>query len=101
MSELIEPSDSIASPPRATLEAILRSAVERGASDIHLKVDRGPVVRFDGGLEPLAGFAPLGSHDLERFANEVGASSPARLAKFERPASSIPPFTSATCRASG
>ena len=30
------------------LSQVLRAAVDRGASDIHLKVGRPPVVRFDG-----------------------------------------------------
>ncbi len=66
------------------LKEILRVAVERGASDIHLKVGHEPVVRFDGELEPLAGFRVLDSLDLERFVKEVGASAPARLELFER-----------------
>jgi twitching motility protein PilT len=66
------------------LETILRAAVERGASDIHLKLGHDPVVRFDGNLESLPGFRSLGSSDLERFVNDVGASSPARLDLFER-----------------
>jgi twitching motility protein PilT len=66
------------------LETILRAAVERGASDIHLKLGHDPVVRFDGNLESLPDFRALGSRDLERFVNDVGASSPARLDLFER-----------------
>jgi twitching motility protein PilT len=66
------------------LETILRAAVERGASDIHLKLGHDPVVRFAGNLESLPDFRALGSRDLERFVNDVGASSPARLDLFER-----------------
>jgi twitching motility protein PilT len=84
VSELVEPSGSTAPPGVSTLEAILRSAVERGASDIHLKMGREPVVRFDGALETLSGFTRLVSRDLEGFVNQVGASSPARLDTFER-----------------
>src|SRR5438477_1301484 len=47
------------------LRAILEQAVERGASDIHFKVGQPPVVRFDGELQPLAGWKPLGSFDLQ------------------------------------
>ena len=63
---------------------LLRAAVDRGASDIHLKVGRPPVVRFDGELEVLPGFSPLGTLELEDLVNEVGASSRSRLAMFER-----------------
>src|SRR3954452_11604562 len=65
------------------LEKILSAAVERGASDVHLKVGRPPVVRFDGELEPLHGFPALGSLALEEVVNQVGASAPARLALFD------------------
>ena len=40
------------------LDKILSAAVDRGASDVHLKAGRPPIVRFDG--EPaLPGFSPL------------------------------------------
>jgi twitching motility protein PilT len=65
------------------LSHVLRAAVDRGASDIHLKVGRPPVVRFDGELEVLPGFSPLGTPELEAVVNEVGASSHSRLATFE------------------
>jgi twitching motility protein PilT len=66
------------------LRAILSAAVERGASDVHLKVGRPPIVRFDGELGVLPGFSTLGTVELEDVVNEVGASSRSRLAIFER-----------------
>src|SRR5262245_57693866 len=69
---------------RVDLRAILSAAVERGASDVHLKTGRPPIVRFDGELEPLPGFAPLGVPELRQVVNHVGASSPTRLEDFER-----------------
>jgi twitching motility protein PilT len=65
------------------LDKILGAAVDRGASDVHLKVGRPPVVRFDGELEPLRGFSPLGTVELEDVVSRVGASSRSRLASFE------------------
>ena len=65
------------------LERILGAAVDRGASDVHLKVGRPPVVRFDGDLEPLAGFSPLSADDLEDVVGQVGAASLSRLAAFD------------------
>jgi twitching motility protein PilT len=65
------------------LERILGAAVDRGASDVHLKVDRPPVVRFDGELEPLPGFSPFSAIELEYIVSQVGASSRSRLASFE------------------
>ena len=65
------------------LHKILSAAVDRGASDVHLKVGRPPVVRFDGQLGPLDGFAALGSLELEDVVSQVGASARSRLASFE------------------
>jgi twitching motility protein PilT len=69
--------------PRVDLEGILGAAVDRGASDVHLKVGRPPVVRFDGELETLPGFSSLGATELEHVVGQVGASSRSRLASFE------------------
>jgi twitching motility protein PilT len=66
------------------LRAILNAAVERGASDVHLKAGRPPVVRFDGELEVLEAFPALGTLELVDVVNHVGASSPSRLELFER-----------------
>jgi twitching motility protein PilT len=76
--------DDTMSPTHVDLQAILRAAVDRGASDVHLKVDRPPVVRFDGELEVLVGFKPLGSAELEEIAEEVGKTSRSRLSLFEK-----------------
>ena len=45
------------------LNGLLRHAVELGASDIHLKLGRPPVLRRDGGLAALD-TAPLSEADL-------------------------------------
>src|SRR3954454_2921299 len=64
------------------LAALLRSAVEHDASDVHLKIGQPPVIRYDGQLRPLEGWAALESEQLEGVVNTIGASSPARLAAF-------------------
>ena len=46
------------------LNAILRIAVELGASDIHLKLDQPPMLRTDGSIAPLPGCPELGEQDL-------------------------------------
>jgi twitching motility protein PilT len=47
------------------LDVLLRRAVERRASDIHLKVGRPPVFRCDGSLVHLEDHPPLEPHDLD------------------------------------
>jgi twitching motility protein PilT len=64
------------------LNTLLRTAVERGASDIHLKHGQPPVIRFDGSLQPLDGWAALDSTQLEAVLATVGAAAPSRLAGF-------------------
>jgi len=65
------------------LQALLETAVTRGASDVHLKLGRPPIVRYDGELEPLQGWPMLDPAALEQVLALVGASSRSRLAAFE------------------
>jgi twitching motility protein PilT len=67
---------------RMDLEPILRTAVERGASDVHLKVGRPPVMRFDGDLQDMEGFGVFDSMMLEEVLEEIGALTPRRIAHF-------------------
>ena len=62
---------------------VLHTAVERGASDVHLKVGQPPIVRLDGDLEPLDGWAALEPAALDEILREVGAGVPKRLAGFD------------------
>ena len=64
------------------IDNLLAHAVELGASDIHLKIDRPPVVRLDGALVPLAGSMPLASHDLEDVLRHVTQQVPHRFESF-------------------
>ena len=41
------------------LNRLLHTAVDRGASDVHLKVGQPPMIRFDGELQPLEGWPTL------------------------------------------
>jgi twitching motility protein PilT len=69
-------------PAIIDLNDLLQSAVEHGASDLHLKVGQPPIVRRDGHLSALEGSAPLDSARLEEFLERVGAPDPKRLAAF-------------------
>ena len=64
------------------LENILRRAVELGASDVHLKLDRPPIVRHDGTLSELDGDADLTETDLELALDRICAETPKRLQAF-------------------
>jgi twitching motility protein PilT len=64
------------------LDALLRHAVELGASDVHLKIGQPPVLRCDGTLERLEAWPPLDAAALDAALAVVGAPTPARVAAF-------------------
>jgi twitching motility protein PilT len=64
------------------LMAILKTAVEQGASDVHLKLGQPPVMRHDGDLEQMAA-PPLKEGDLEDVLDAVTQISPRRRDAFE------------------
>jgi len=65
------------------LSAVLRHAVENGASDVHLKVGQPPVCRYDGELEPASDFPPLADADLEEVLEQVTLLAPRRRQLFD------------------
>jgi twitching motility protein PilT len=64
------------------LDLLLANAVQLGASDVHLKIARPPVLRIDGTLEPLPDAAPLTDADLEAVLRCVTELVPHRLESF-------------------
>ena len=66
------------------LNALLRAAVESGATDIHLKVGRPPVVRRDGAVGPLEGWESLHDEQLRDALRIVCADAPAKFEAFEQ-----------------
>jgi twitching motility protein PilT len=60
------------------LNDLLRRAVESGASDIHLKLDRPPMLRRDGAVAALEGVEPLTEADLDAYLRAVTAIAPQR-----------------------
>lgn len=62
----------------ALIDELLRSVVETGASDLHLKVGSPPVVRIDGELRRLDGYDPLKPADTEAYASELFTQRAAR-----------------------
>jgi Tfp pilus assembly ATPase PilU len=67
---------------RVDLNAVLRRAVEQGASDVHLKVGQFPVARCDGTLTPFADHPQLTDADLEAALAIVSELTPARRESF-------------------
>jgi twitching motility protein PilT len=65
------------------LNAVLRHAVETGASDVHFKVGQPPVLRFDGELAPAAEFSPLAEGDLQSILEQVTTAAPRRKQIFD------------------
>jgi twitching motility protein PilT len=64
------------------LNSLLMSAVAGGASDIHLKVGRPPMIRHDGDVTPLDG-PPLTDEDLESLLRAFTAEAPKRYDQFQ------------------
>src|SRR3954471_19922350 len=64
------------------LDALLLHAIERGASDVHLKVGRPPVLRGDGALTPLHDWPELDTQMLDAVLAQVAATVPKKLADF-------------------
>ena len=64
------------------LTSLLSRAVEAGASDVHLKLARPPLVRRDGTVLPLDDYPPLEAAQLESVLAAVTADDPARAAAF-------------------
>ena len=52
-----------------TIDALLRTACEQKASDLHLKAGNYPYIRVNGELRPLALYPRLSPDDLQNFAS--------------------------------
>jgi twitching motility protein PilT len=64
------------------LNALLRRAVDLGASDIHLKLDQPPMLRRDGAISPLDDCPPLNEQNLLAAVEAVTRVVPERLKQF-------------------
>ena len=60
------------------LNGLLRRAVELGASDIHLKIGKPPVLRRDGSLGEMEDAGPLDENDLLAILNKVASHATMR-----------------------
>jgi twitching motility protein PilT len=64
------------------LDVLLRSAHELGASDVHLKLGRPPMVRRDGSLAELDGWQSLSADDLSAAVEHVIRQTDLSLDEF-------------------
>ena len=62
------------------IDSALRTLVERGGSDLHVKVTVPPTVRLHGELTPLEGYQPLTPEDTEKAFQDI--AEPRSLAEF-------------------
>jgi twitching motility protein PilT len=65
------------------LNAVLRHAVESGASDVHFKVGQPPVLRLDGELAPARDLPALDDSELTAILDAVTLAAPRRRELFE------------------
>src|SRR5216117_169964 len=65
------------------LNQLLFNAVQLGASDIHLKLGRPPMLRRDGSVLPLEGAPDLTDADLDLYLRTVTAIAPQRYDLFQ------------------
>jgi twitching motility protein PilT len=78
----LNPGDGSADGFAVDLSSLLQQVVDSGASDLHLKIGQPPIVRLDGDLCVVDGWAPMTSEGLEDLVRQVGASDAARLEDF-------------------
>jgi twitching motility protein PilT len=64
------------------LDTLLARAVDLGASDVHLKLGRPPMLRRDGSLAPMEDALDLTEDDLDSFLQRVTKVKPERYAQF-------------------
>jgi twitching motility protein PilT len=65
------------------LNTLLFRAVQTGASDVHLKLGRTPMVRRDGEVVALEDTLPLTDEDLDEYLRTVTAIAPQRYDLFQ------------------
>jgi pilus retraction protein PilT len=65
------------------MKAILRAAMEKGASDVHLTAGRRPIIRIDGHLELLSDM-PLSDTDMRILLNSVMSWRQRSIYELER-----------------
>ena len=65
-----------------TVEQLMQEALDKEASDIHLKEGNPPILRIDGELVRLEGQDALTEDDLQEMLKQI--ASPADIIKFQK-----------------
>jgi twitching motility protein PilT len=65
------------------LNTTLRRAAELGASDVHFKLAKPPMLRIDGDIQALDGVEPLTDEDLHSILETITGPVPERRSSFE------------------
>jgi len=65
------------------IDALLAQAVELGASDVHLKQGRPPLMRHDGAVTPIEGRSELTDDDLDSILRALTQTAPQRYESFQ------------------
>jgi twitching motility protein PilT len=66
-----EPGAPGMSPERDRIEGLLQMMVQRGSSDLHLRVGEPPIVRVDGEMVRIPDTAPLQARELEALVKSI------------------------------
>ena len=82
------------------LNDLLRSAVEAGASDIHLKFGRPPLMRRNGLVIPMENGEQLSNADLDGYLRTITSLVPNRYERFNASGTSTSHTRPRACRAS-
>ncbi|MFQ5597484.1 MAG: type IV pilus twitching motility protein PilT [Nitrospiria bacterium] len=64
-----------------TIETLLKASIDKGASDLHLKVGAAPMIRVNGLLRPLEGFPKLNQESVVQLSAAV--MNPVKKAEFK------------------
>ena len=83
-TELKRQAGTADKPGAMNLDALLAEAVAAGASDVHLKLGRPPLIRRDGAIGPLEGAGELTEEDLDACLRKLTTTAPERYEAFQR-----------------
>ena len=64
------------------IDSSLRTLVERGGSDLHVKVGVAPTIRLHGELMPLEGYQPLNGEETEKAFRDI--AEPRSVTEFDQ-----------------